>query len=827
MKRTLAKPVWDAISNISWWGRLWEACKDIKSVLWPARFSIGMLLVAFPFLTFLPPSQDALLALVADRRSIWPPLVFAVVCLLWALQTFYWAQFMSRLPRRETAPRRDEDSRWLSPEKLENLNEKFPRVIGLLALIVVSGATVKANWGNSENILLIVGITFGVGALYCVLCWKRDAVLWLPGWKTWTMLSAMTNQVPLVGSAVSKLAVSSIQEFEWNNMFNGSRVHRDLFPLLEQAAETPQQNATDQGPQGTRRRYLRIAVVSGILITFGVHCFSGSFDDSTKQPIALALALFWLVAGCWYIASIDGGAIHRKTKRFALANFIIFTMIFICSLFSAEILAETGNVFTAPAVTLSVFAAWVFVGSFFIALPGERFGLPIFTIIVLFAVAWTFLFDDNHDVRLRQESVAGKQLALKNAVDTWHPHAQEMWKKNHGTSPVPLIIVATAGGASRAGYWTAKVLGELEDAHPDFHTYVFAISGVSGGSLGAAIWRAMIEEQKAPCPDGTFVNCARKFFLQDFLAPTFLTGLYADLAQRLMPGKLLPDRATALERSWEVAWRKVMTASAHDRFSGAFHELQPNGKGWRPLLILNGTSEKTGRRIITSHLAIDGKQFPDTIDFFGEVKSGVNLSTAVHNSARFTYIDAAGNIWLQTKGPRAKVDRIADGGYFENFGAATTFDLLQSLKELDPEHKKFLPVVIQISSDPSLRLDDARNSEWREKLSFWLDLASDTTAPAVTFYATRDALGYRATEAIERNLLPDPKAPQDVPRYFHFRLTDSRTPMSWAMSSFAIRTIDDEWEKTAVNREALADLSKRLWPSTPPIKISSQPPGCQ
>jgi hypothetical protein len=171
-----------------------------------------------------------------------------------------------------------------------------------------------------------------------------------------------------------------------------------------------------------------------------------------------------------------------------------------------------------------------------------------------------------------------------------------------------------------------------------------------------------------------------------------------------------------------------------------------------------------------------------------------------------------------------EVDRIADGGYFENFGAATTFDLLQSLKELDPEHKKFLPVVIQISSDPSLRLDDARNREWREKLSFWLDLASDTTAPAVTFYATRDALGYRATEAVERNLLPDPKG---VPGYFHFRLTDSRTPMSWAMSSFAIKTIDDEWEKTAVNREALADLSKRLWSSKPPIKISSQSPGCR
>jgi hypothetical protein len=316
------KRIWYAISNIYWWGRFWEACQDIKSVLWPARFSIGMLMVAFPFLTFLPPSQDALLALVADRRSIWPPLVFAEVCLLWALETFYWAQFMSRLPRRETAPPRDEDPRWLSPKELENLNEKFPRVIGLLALIVVSGATVKANWGNSENILWILGITIGVGALYCALCWKRDALLWPPGWKTWTMLSALTNQVPLVGSAVSRLAVSRIQEFEWNNMSNGSGVrsgvHRDLFPLLEQSAETPQQNAAAQGAPAIRRRCLRIAVVIGVFITFGFYCFSGNFDDTAKQRIALGLAFFWLVVGCWYIASIDGGQSIEKRKNLHL-----------------------------------------------------------------------------------------------------------------------------------------------------------------------------------------------------------------------------------------------------------------------------------------------------------------------------------------------------------------------------------------------------------------------------------------------------------------------------------------------------------------------------
>src|SRR4029077_10246699 len=129
-----------------------------------------------------------------------------------------------------------------------------------------------------------------------------------------------------------------------------------------------------------------------------------------------------------------------------------------------------------------------------------------------------------------------KKLTIETAVDTWYGQAQKQWT---GAGPVPLVIVATAGGASRAGYWTAKVLGEIEDAHPDFHKYVFAISSVSGGSLGTAVWRAMLEDEKVPCADelkvagpsmlgngeGSFARCAGQYFSRDFLAPTFLTGL--------------------------------------------------------------------------------------------------------------------------------------------------------------------------------------------------------------------------------------------------------------------------------------------------------------
>ena len=58
----------------------------------------------------------------------------------------------------------------------------------------------------------------------------------------------------------------------------------------------------------------------------------------------------------------------------------------------------------------------------------------------------------------------------------------------------PLYIVATEGGGIRAAYWTAAVLGEIQDKNPNFAAHLFAISGVSGGSLGAAVFEALLAE---------------------------------------------------------------------------------------------------------------------------------------------------------------------------------------------------------------------------------------------------------------------------------------------------------------------------------------------
>jgi hypothetical protein len=235
------------------------------------------------------------------------------------------------------------------------------------------------------------------------------------------------------------------------------------------------------------------------------------------------------------------------------------------------------------------------------------------------------------------------------------------------------------------------ILGALEDTIPDFHQSVFAISAVSGGSLGAAVYQRLVAAGSAGTPkcgdEASYMRCAASILEQDFLGPDFLSMFNSDLLQRLLPGGLLPDRATALETAWERAWSASMKS---DDFAAALRlrlksDLDDPAK-WLPVVLLNGASVKTGHRIITSDVALDDTchtstvdqrqsppwdlgSMPSTADFFCLTRQPIPLSTAVHNSARFPYISPAGTIWAKDQnGDTWKADRIVDGGYFEVLG---------------------------------------------------------------------------------------------------------------------------------------------------------------
>ena len=206
------------------------------------------------------------------------------------------------------------------------------------------------------------------------------------------------------------------------------------------------------------------------------------------------------------------------------------------------------------------------------------------------------------------------------------------------------------------------------------------------------------------------VGEARQILGTDHLAPLVGSLLFPDALQRAIPIAVPgTDRGRVLERSWELAYHN---ATGSDRLAGPFHETwsvagQPAAI---PHLLLNSTSVNSGQRVIFSDLAIsmpvNETVFYDAIDMREVLYKGhgdslqawdIALSSAAHNSARFTYTNPAGLLTSR--------ERVVDGGYFENTGAATLSEVLAALRK---RHRDFAregvqPVVIIISNDPQRR----------------------------------------------------------------------------------------------------------------------------
>jgi hypothetical protein len=420
-------------------------------------------------------------------------------------------------------------------------------------------------------------------------------------------------------------------------------------------------------------------------------------------------------------------------------------------------------------------------------------------------------------------------------------------------------FVATAGGGSRAGYWTATVLGTLEDqTKRKFSDHVVAISGVSGGSLGAAIFRSLLPLDPRLIDSRSYATLGQEAAAGDFLGPVLATlfthDLWPSFSNIWAPVSsetdwfFMGDRAVALERSWEERWAAAVCGATNpdcvknNRMAGSFlklfgdpdpkpakpdmefRPLPPSERPW-PALLLNGTAVETGARIVTSNLKVECKtpngsgppctRIRDVSDLLAHLNAeetkrsdlDLRLSTAVSNSARFPFIGPAAvtpiavRLPPDTKDPKKNDEdtgilaRLVDGGYFENFAATTLRELMVTLGSR-LTNQKLLPIVIQISSDPDLdtKFDPGYGRAMVGESKISRFLAQ-LRSPLSAAYNTRDAHGAQARLALED------EAERIGARYFHFRLCSvegtSRPPLAWILSPEAQKKI----------KESLADVN--------------------
>jgi hypothetical protein len=375
----------------------------------------------------------------------------------------------------------------------------------------------------------------------------------------------------------------------------------------------------------------------------------------------------------------------------------------------------------APAIVMLGLVGIVLFGSMVLTYAFLAYGQPAATALALALAVLFGFWVDNHDVRLSEDAPA-----LVRAAPAEH---YTRWRQAHpGYSPIagrePVILVAASGGGIRAAYWTAANLAEA-DSLPGFGDNLFAISGVSGGSLGAATFTALRHVPGSDRSQALGVR-VRGVLGSDFLSPVLAGLLFPDLAQRFLPFTVrAADRQRFLELSWEQAVGASVGETANP-LSRAFTELYapPQGPAL-PSLLLNATLVDSGRRAIVSNLDVRG--FPDTLDLLAPDVSThrILLSAAAGASARFTYVSPAGRLtWTQETPAGDKLEhrlRVVDGGYFENSGTATVMDLLTALRKAHGD--RLYPILVLIRNDPNASAVCRRGSGHPDK-----DLSGDASS---------------------------------------------------------------------------------------------------
>ena len=329
-----------------------------------------------------------------------------------------------------------------------------------------------------------------------------------------------------------------------------------------------------------------------------------------------------------------------------------------------DFLADTFALKRAPLLFI-LFGAWLPFLTI-MALFSNRYQFPFITAFIFAGVVITLFVGDGHHVRIaalsKEQQASLKPISFAGAVVDWK--AASGWNTK-GCEQLPAgapgldacprpIIVAGEGGGSRAAFLLASVLGALEDDSLDrqrnptarpFHTQLFAISSVSGSSVGAAffvsalkvqpnaalgklkkalykqsLWFPNVADAKAfgapgldpeRASDGfltdfvTYKDALQAALSNDFISPT-LTGYLARDIPMLSQIPFVMDRAGVLETAWEDAFDAVYgTSRRTSPLSGPLQAQAPSPESWIPLLFMNATSTETGRRVIVTPVKIN------------------------------------------------------------------------------------------------------------------------------------------------------------------------------------------------------------------------------
>lgn len=288
------------------------------------------------------------------------------------------------------------------------------------------------------------------------------------------------------------------------------------------------------------------------------------------------------------------------------------------------------------------------------------------------------------------------------------------WDKWSPAGKRPLVLVCASGGGISAAVWTCTVLNEVcgQPGMSAFPYHIRMVTGASGGMVGASMFVSTLQAPSlgpqgelvpasplhglAPSRAGGVVtplggDAMVRMLAEDCLGDVVQTMVFNDIPRWMCFGPLEDDRGQALER----AWARTLQGAFEQKFSSL---RQGEREGWRPSLVYSPVMLEDSRRLLISNLDLAGVAKSTLTDSTGTTRDNyadceemfkrfplceetLRVATAARINAAFPFVSPTPVIPLG--GERR---RLADAGYFDNFGVDLACRWLSENEDWVSEH---------------------------------------------------------------------------------------------------------------------------------------------
>ncbi|MEP6583886.1 MAG: hypothetical protein ABJA90_06455, partial [Ginsengibacter sp.] len=254
---------------------------------------------------------------------------------------------------------------------------------------------------------------------------------------------------------------------------------------------------------------------------------------------------------------------------------------------------------------------------------------------IFFVLALLFGIGETHFVRKFNSPVDDNKYASRPRLQTY----LTAWLKDRNVladssnSGYDIYFVMANGGASRSGYWTASVLGKIEDSslvHEPanrFSDHVFCLSGTSGGGVGVASFFGLLKDKNEKLRP-IYSLSSKEFLKQDYFTYTVARMLGPDFFNYIFHISSVADRAAALESSFEES----SLASNDSVYRVPFYDSLSNFPALKgdhvflPILCVNTTRMQDGNPGVVTNLSLDSNLFNNRVDVLKLLKKDEDIS---------------------------------------------------------------------------------------------------------------------------------------------------------------------------------------------------------